>query len=259
MKFYSFSKLPPGMLLVQLLEQKFNGMLTIIREEAKLQIFFNQGFPVKCKNSGIKCPKQDLEHQLLNLFTMENDNFTLEQQPDKFQGEEINPLSLINQGIKKCYTEQRILKETSKLLKDKLYLSPKLDDYIEHFNFDENQMLIIDLLRKEPLSAKELAKKTKLKVIEVLKTIYVLGSSKLLKNSNTSSPATSPVSTSPSQNTSKLEQVLNNPDISKDNRELVKELSQNIELISKKNPFERLGLQYEATDAEIKEAFKSKD
>ncbi|MGM0596623.1 MAG: tetratricopeptide repeat protein [Myxococcota bacterium] len=258
MKFYSFSKLPPGMLLVQLLEQKFNGILTIIREDAKLQIFFNQGIPVKCENSGIECPKPDLEHQLLNLFTMENDNFTLQPQPDEFQGDEINPLPLINQGIKKCYTEQRLLKETSKLLKGKLFLSPKLDDYIEHFNFDENQMLIIDLLRKEPLSAKELAKKTNFKVIDVLKTIYVLGSSKLLKNQNNKSSATSQNLTVPSQGKSKLDQVLEKHDIPEKNREIAKELFHNIELISKDNPFARLDLQTDASDADIKKAFSKK-
>ena len=126
---YTFSQLPPGKLLIQLLQKKFTGHLVLSPPQAKVIIGFHEGRAVTLDVEGTAPFGTTLEEALLWLFTPDAPSFSMAG-AQVSPGRGVNPLSVIKEGVLVHYTKERLFNEAKDLLRGKLTFVDGYEPYL---------------------------------------------------------------------------------------------------------------------------------
>ncbi len=247
MTWYPVSQVPPPLLLIHLLDSRFEGFLRLPDPAGDLIIQFHQGLAVRHESPSPSFQGGDTGKALLRLFCPEITRVEMDKANIE-PGNGINPLPLIREGLQECYSLERLENETRELAAACIRICPRLDSLMSHFRFTEPDTQLIDYLRKTPACITELRQKTQIPLKDILSLLYTLASCRLLE-AEKKPEETCPQNPPPA--TSRVPEGLD-PQAAGELAEL-QNLSKTLEL---SNPFARLGLPVEATPAEITARFK---
>lgn len=180
MAWYPVSKVPPPLLLIHLLDSRFEGFLRVPDPRGDLTVHFRQGLPVRAE-----CPDPALagtgvgEH-LLELFSGTFEQVQIEPMTVP-SGEGVNPLPWIRRGLRERYDLLRLEAETRELARCRIGVSPRLDSFVEHFAFTKPELDLIRGLQTTPSTVTQLRSSSPLSFKEILALLYSLASCRLLQ------------------------------------------------------------------------------
>ncbi|MBU1239861.1 DnaJ domain-containing protein, partial [Myxococcota bacterium] len=237
---YTFKQLPPGKLLIQLLEKKFTGLLVVRPSGSVISIGFFEGRPVSYEIAGADMNIESLREAMLLLFVDSAHSFEMQSSavaPEKGH----SPLSIIREGVLTHYTKERLIGEARELLKGKLTFVEGYDAYLPLYQFEPNELSVINELSETPSTARELAERTSVPLHRVIGVLYVLALTRLITLYSEAVIIEQP-----------------QEDLSDEARALLEELKAALAAMESDNIFERFGVSPSVTTEEVEKKFREK-
>ncbi len=237
---YTFQQMPPGKLLIQLLEKKFTGYLSLRSGRGILRVGFHGGRPVTTESQGAAVTGGSVREGLLQLFVDVAGSFEMEQgQVPPGQG--ISPLAVIREGVLTHYSKERLIGEAKELLKGPLTFVAGYDAYLPLYQFGEEDLAVVRELAEKPGSVRDLAERTGLALHHVIAVLYILALSRLITLHTTAEPAVAP-----------------EDQLSPEARNLLDELKKASLAMQSENVFARFGVAPTVTTEEVERIFKER-
>ncbi|MBU1242352.1 DnaJ domain-containing protein [Myxococcota bacterium] len=249
MAWYPVSQVPPPLLLIHLLDSRFEGFLRVPDAQGELTVYFRQGLPVRseCKNPALAAGA--LGEHLLELFSSGVEQFQIEPMSIPV-GEGLNPLPWIRRGLRERYDLARLENETRELSRCRIAVSPRLDAAVDHFELTPPELEILRQLKAAPSTITQLRGTSQLSFKDILSLLYSLASCRLLQSVPLEAAEATPVGAQPEPQPT-ASSVPSSPE-----PEIIAELHQLTASLQDENPFVRLGLPLTATMEDIDARFR---
>jgi tetratricopeptide (TPR) repeat protein len=250
MAWYPVTQVPPPLLLIHLLDSRFEGFLRVPDPQGDLTVHFRAGLPVRSD-----CPNPALvgasvgEH-LLELFAASVERVQIEPMTVP-AGEGVNPLPWIRRGLRERYDLLRLEAETKELTRCRIGVSSKLDAFVNHFEFTPPELELIRSIKTQPDTITQLRASSPLSFKEILALLYCLASCRLLQ----ASPAEGGTGKCPETGPQAVVDAPPAPPAPPESEALA-ELRRLQAALADENPFTRLGLPLTANYDEIDARFK---
>lgn len=250
MAWYPVTQVPPPLLLIHLLDSRFEGFLRVPDSRGDLTVHFRAGLPVRAE-----CPNPTLagasvgEH-LLELFAASVERIQIEPVTVP-AGEGVNPLPWIRRGLRERYDLLRLETETKELTHCRIGVSPKLDSFLDHFEFTPPELELIRSIKAQPETITQLRASSPLSFKEILALLYSLASCRLLQAAPAEGGAGKRQETGPRAVADAPPAPPPPPE-----SEALAELRRLQAALGDENPFVRLGLPLTANYDEIDARFK---
>jgi len=248
MAWYPVSQVPPPLLLIHLLDSRFEGFLRVPDARGELTLYFRQGLPVRSECQNPEFASGTIGEHLLQLFSGTVEQIQIEPMSIP-NGEGQNPLPWIRRGLRERYDLVRLENETRELARCRITVSARLDSYVDHFEFTPPELEIIRQIKAAPCTITQLRSTSPLSFKEILSLLYSLASCRLLQSvpaegepAGTCAPVPEPPAAAPTRPEAELETI--------------RELHELTAALADENPFVRLGLLLTATPEEIDARFK---
>jgi len=250
MAWYPVSQVPPPLLLIHLLDSRFEGFLRVPDARGELALYFRQGLPVRSESQNPELASGSVGEHLLQLFSGSVEQIQIEPMTVS-AGEGLNPLPWIRRGLRERYDLVRLENETKELSRCRITVSARMDSYLDHFDLTPPELEIIRLIKASPQTITQLRSSSPLSFKDILSLLYSLASCRLLQSVPVEGD--SPACDGPA---APAETQAATPSKPAADSEAVTELRQLLSVLSDENPFIRLGLPLTATVEEIEARFK---
>jgi len=181
MAWYPVSQVPPPLLLIHLLDSRFEGFLRVPDARGDLTVHFRQGLPVRseCQNPALAAGT--VGDHLLELFSSGIEQFQIETMSIP-PGDGLNPLPWIRRGLRERYDLARLEHETRELARSRITTSPRLDAAVDHFDLTPPELEILRQLKAAPCTITQLRGASALSFKDILSLLYTLASCRLLQS-----------------------------------------------------------------------------
>ncbi len=249
MAWYPVSQVPPPLLLIHLLDSRFEGFLRVPDARGELALYFRQGLPVRSESQNPELASGSVGEHLLLLFSGSVEQIQIEPMTVS-AGEGLNPLPWIRRGLRERYDLVRLENETKELSRCRITVSARMDSYLDHFELTPPELEIIRQIKASPQTITQLRALSPLSFKDILSLLYSLASCRLLQSVpvDGDSPAGDPVPQADTQAATPTKPAAES--------EAFTELRQLLSVLSDENPFIRMGLPLTATVEEIEARFK---